>query len=173
VRFEGGSGGEESAYSLGKGRGRFHKNLTRRNRNRGSRGWALRLRTLLSFSRGCGSLSIGGGGLGGHGGGGTPVGSRWPGVQEGPGGYLPLANSSASQVWGYFLTNASGLPYTVGGEVDMSYLGRSGSAEGEGQTVLAGGGGGAGGALSFHFSWREGLALPVWVGRDPVGGCVA
>ena len=26
--------------------------------------------------------------------------------------------------------NASGLPYGVGGEVDMSYLGKSGSAEG-------------------------------------------
>jgi len=105
--------------------------------------------------------------------GGRQPGSRWPGVQEGPGGYLPLANSSASQVWGYFLANASGLPYGVGGEVDMSYLGRSGSAEGEGQTVLAGGRGGAGGALSFPFSWREGFVLPVWVGRDPVGGCVA
>jgi len=105
--------------------------------------------------------------------GGRQSGSRCPGVQEGPGGYLPLANSSASQVWGYFLANASGLPYSVGGEVDMSYLGRSGSAEGEGQTVLASGGGGAGGALSFPFSWREGLALPVWVGRDPVGGCEA
>jgi len=55
----------------------------------------------------------------------------------------------------------------------MSYVGRSGSAEGEGQTVLAGGGGGAGVALSFPFSWREGLVLPVWVGRDPVGGCAA
>jgi len=76
-------------------------------------------------------------------------------------------------VWGYFLANASGLPYSVGCEVDMSYLGRSGSAEGEGQTVLAGGGGGAGGALSFPFSWREGLVPLVGVGRDPVGGCVA
>ena len=102
--------------------------------------------------------------------GGRQPGSRWPGVHEEPGGYFPLANSSASQVWGYFLANASGLPYSVGGEVDMSYLGRSASAEGEGQTVLARGGGGAGGALSFHFSWREGLVPLVGVGRDPVGG---
>jgi len=76
--------------------------------------------------------------------GGCQSGSRWPGVQAGPGGYLPLANSSASLVWGYFLANASGLPYGVGGEVDMSYLGRSGSPEGEGQTVLGVGAGGAG-----------------------------
>ena len=105
--------------------------------------------------------------------GGRQPGSRWPGVQEGPGGYFALANSSVSQVWGYFLANASGLPYSVGGEVDMSYLGRSGSAEGEGQTVLAGGVGAARGALSFTFSWREGLVLLVGVGRDPVVGCVA
>jgi len=76
--------------------------------------------------------------------GGHLSGSRWPGVQAGPGGYFPLANSSASQEWGYFLANISGLPYCVGGEVDMSYLGRTGSAEGEGQTLLGGGGGGAG-----------------------------
>jgi len=49
----------------------------------------------------------------------------------------------------------------------MSYLGRSGSAKGQGQTVLGGGGGGAGGALSFPFSSRVGLVLPVGVGRDP------
>jgi len=76
--------------------------------------------------------------------GGRQSGSKWPGVQAGPGGYFPLANSSASQVWGYFVANASGLPYSVGGEVDMSYLGRSGSADGEGQTLLGGGGDGAG-----------------------------
>jgi len=84
--------------------------------------------------------------------GGHQSGSRWPGVHVGPGGYLPLANSSASQVWGYFLANASWLPYRVGGEVDMSYLWRSGSAAGEGQTVFGGGGGWAGEALSFPFS---------------------
>jgi len=55
----------------------------------------------------------------------------------------------------------------------MSYLGRSGSAEGEGQTVLGGGGGGAGGALSFPFSWRAGLVLTVGAGRDPLEQCVA
>ena len=55
----------------------------------------------------------------------------------------------------------------------MSYLGRSGSAEGEGQSVLGGGGGGAGGALSFPFSWRAGLALLVGAAREPPGGCVA
>ena len=71
----------------------------------------------------------------------------------GPEGYFPLANSSASQMWGYFLANTSGLPHSVGGEGDMLYLGRSGSAEGEGQTVLGGGGGGASRALSFPFSW--------------------
>ena len=55
----------------------------------------------------------------------------------------------------------------------MSYLGRSGSAAGEGQTVLGGGGGGAGGALSFPFSWRAGLVLPVVVGRGPLEEGVA
>jgi len=54
----------------------------------------------------------------------------------------------------------------------MSYLGRSGSAEGEGQTVLGGGGGGAGGALSLPCSWRAGLVLLAGVGRDPVEECV-
>jgi len=105
--------------------------------------------------------------------GGRQSGSRWSGVQEGPGGYFPLANSSASQVWGYFLANASGLPYIVGGEVDISYLGRSGSAEGDGQTVLGGGGGGAGGALSFPFSWRAGLMVVVGAGQDPLEEGVA
>jgi len=61
----------------------------------------------------------------------------------------------------------------VGGEVDMSYLGRFGSAEGEGQTVLGGGGGGAGRALSFPLSWRAGLVLVVGAGREPLGECVA
>jgi len=46
----------------------------------------------------------------------------------------------------------------------MSYLGRSGSAEGEGQTVLGGGGGVAGGALSFPFSGKRGWCC--WRGRD-------
>ena len=55
----------------------------------------------------------------------------------------------------------------------MSYLGRSRSAEREGQTVLGGGAGGAGGALSLPFSWRAGLVLLVGVGRDPVEECVA
>ena len=73
--------------------------------------------------------------------GGRQSGSRWPGVQAGPGGYFPLANSSASQVWGYFSANPSRLPYRVRGEVDISYLGRAGSAEGDGQTVSGGGGG--------------------------------
>jgi len=61
----------------------------------------------------------------------------------------------------------------VGGEVDISYLGRPGSAEGVGQTVLGGGGGGARGALSFPFSWQAGLVLLVGVGRDPLEECVA
>ena len=99
--------------------------------------------------------------------------SRWPGVQAGPRGYFPLANSSASQVWGYSLANSSWLPNSVGGEVDMSYLGRSGAAEGEGQTVLGGGEGGAGGALSFPFSWRAGLVLLEVAGREPLEECVA
>jgi len=76
VGFKGGSGGEESADSLGERRGRFHKNLTRCNRNRGSRGRTLSLTTLLSLSRGWGSLGVGGGGLGGLNGGGTQSGSR-------------------------------------------------------------------------------------------------
>jgi len=74
VGFEDGSGDEESAYSLGERRGRFRKNLTQRNRNGGTGDRGLRLSTLLSPSRGCDSLSVGGGGLGGHGVGGTPVG---------------------------------------------------------------------------------------------------
>ena len=98
--------------------------------------------------------------------------SRWPGVQAEPRGYFPLVNSSGSQVWGYFWANASGLPSSVGREVDMSYLGRSGSAEREGQTVLGGDGAGAAGALSFPLSYRVGLVLPVGVGRDPPRGSV-
>jgi len=86
VGFEGGSGGEESADGLGERRGRFRKNLTRRDRNRGSRGSTLRLMTLLSFGRGCSSLGIGEGGLGGHGGGATPVGVKMAGGPGGTGG---------------------------------------------------------------------------------------
>jgi len=74
---------------------------------------------------------------------------------------------------GVFFANASGLLYSVGGEVDMSYLRRSGSAEGEGQTVFGGGRGGAGGALSFPFSWRVGLVLLVGARRVPLEECVA
>ena len=167
--FDSGSGGEESADSLGERRGRFRKNLTRHNRNGGSRDRCLHLSTLLSLSRGCDSLSLGGGGFGGHGPGGSPVGD-----QGELGGYFPFANSSASQVWGHFLANTSGSPYSVGGEVDMSYLGRSESAAGEGQTVLGGGRGGrAGGALPFPFSWRAGLVMLVGVGRDPLEEGVA
>jgi len=62
---------------------------------------------------------------------------------------------------GVFFANTAGLPYSVGGEVDISYLGGSRSAEGEGQTVLGGGGGGAAGRLSFPFSGRGGLVLLV------------
>jgi len=70
--------------------GRICQNLTRRNRNGGSRDRAFRLTTLLSFSRGCDSLSVGGGGLGGYGGGGSPVGIQ---VAKGPsltGGVFPF-----------------------------------------------------------------------------------
>ena len=88
--FKGGSVGEESAESLGESRGVFRKNLTRRNRNGGSRDRTFRLKTLLSFSRGCGSLSIGGGGLGGHGSGGTPVGVQMTGGPRGTGGVFPF-----------------------------------------------------------------------------------
>jgi len=73
VGFEGGSGGERSVDSLGERRGRFCKNLIRRNCNGGSRDRTLPLTTLLSLSRGRDSLSVGGGGLGGHGSGGSPV----------------------------------------------------------------------------------------------------
>jgi len=55
----------------------------------------------------------------------------------------------------------------------MWYLGRSGSAEGKGQTVLGGGGGGTGGALSFPFSWRAGLVLLVGARRDQLEEGVA
>jgi len=55
----------------------------------------------------------------------------------------------------------------------MSYLARSGSAAGEGQTVFRSCGDGAGGALSSPFSWQAGLVLPVGVGWDPLEECVA
>jgi len=90
VGFEDGSGGEESADSLGERRGRFRKNLTRRNRNGGSQGRTFHLTTLLPFSRGCGSLGIGGGGLGGHGGRRSPVGVEMTGGPSGATGVLPL-----------------------------------------------------------------------------------
>ena len=82
MRFEGGSGGEESADSLGERRGRFRKNLTRRNLNGGSRDSGLPLSTLLSLSRGCHSLSVSRGGFCGHGVGGMPV---WFQMTRGPG----------------------------------------------------------------------------------------
>jgi len=103
--------------------------------------------------------------------GGRQSGSRCQGVQAGPAVYFPLANSSASQVWGHFLANASGLPYILGEEVDMSYLGRSGSSAGEGQTVLGGGGGGAGGVLSFfHFLLASGVGVAGRGGTRPTRG---
>jgi len=55
----------------------------------------------------------------------------------------------------------------------MSYLRRSGSAVGEGQTVLGGGGCGAGEALSFPLAWQVGLVLLVGVRRDPLEEGVA
>jgi len=80
VGFAGGSGAEESADGLGERRGTFRKNLTRSNRNGGSRERAFPPTTFLSFSRGCDSLSVGGGALGGHGGrGGWPWKSWWLG----------------------------------------------------------------------------------------------
>jgi len=90
VGFEGGCAGEKSADSLGERRGRLCKNLTRRNRNGGSRCRGLRLSTLLSLSRGCDSLSVGGGGFGGHGDGGTPVGVKMTGGSGAAGGVFPF-----------------------------------------------------------------------------------
>jgi len=55
----------------------------------------------------------------------------------------------------------------------MSYLGSSGSAAGDRQTVLPGGGGGAGGALSFPFSSQGGLVLLVGAGPEPLEEGVA
>ena len=78
--------------------------------------------------------------------GGRQAESKWPEIHAELGGYFPLVNSSASQVWGYLAGNPLGLPYGVWGEVVMSYLGKSGSAEGEDQTVLGGRGGGRGSA---------------------------
>jgi len=109
VGFEGGSGGEESADSLGERRGRFRKNLTRRNRNGGSRGRTFRLTTLLSFTRGCGSLGIGGGGLGSHGGGGTPAGVQVAGGPRGTGGVLPLGELLRLPGVGVFLGKRLGV----------------------------------------------------------------
>jgi len=166
VGFEGGSRGQESAEGLREERGRFCKSLTRRNLNRQSPDRACRLPTLLSLSGECDSLSLGGGGLGGHSGGRWLARVKVAGGLSGTGGYFPLGNSSASQGCRYCLANASGLPYSVGGEVDLSYLTRSGSAKGEGHRVLGGGGAGAVGALSFPFSSRVGLVLPVGVGCD-------
>jgi len=90
VGLEGGSRGEKSADSLGENRGRFRKNLTRRNRHRGTRARGLRLSTLLSLSRGCDSLSVGGGGFGGHGVGGTPVRVKMTGGPGGARGVFPF-----------------------------------------------------------------------------------
>jgi len=90
VGFEGDSGGEESADSLGERKGRFRKNLTRRNCNGGSQDSGLRLSTLLSLSRGCDSLSVGGGGFGGHVVGGLPVGVQMTGGPGGAGGVFPF-----------------------------------------------------------------------------------
>jgi len=90
VGFEGGSGGEESADRLGQRRGKCRKNLSRRNRNGGSRDRTFRLTTLLSFCRGCGSLGVCGGGLEGHGGGGTPVGVPMTGGPRGNRAVFPF-----------------------------------------------------------------------------------
>jgi len=90
VRFAGGSGDEKSADSLGKRRGRFRKNLIRHIRNGGSRGRGLRLSTLLTLSRGCDSLSVGGGAFGGHGVGGTPVGIKMTGSPGRAGRVFPF-----------------------------------------------------------------------------------
>ena len=83
--FEGGSEGEESVDSLGQGRRRLCKSLTRRNRKGGSRDRTSRLTTLLSFSRGCHSLGAGGVALEDMEVGGRQSGSKWPAVQAGPG----------------------------------------------------------------------------------------
>jgi len=69
VGFESGSGGKESADSLGEGWGRFHKSLTRRNCNGGSRDKDFGLPSLPSLSREHDSLSVCGGGLRGYRGG--------------------------------------------------------------------------------------------------------
>jgi len=90
VGFEGGSGSEKTADSLGERRGRFRKNLTQCNRNGGSRGRGLPLSTLLALSRRCDSVSVGGGGFGGHGVGGTPVGIKMTGGPGGAGGVFPF-----------------------------------------------------------------------------------
>jgi len=83
--FESGSGGKESVDSLREERGRFHKKLSRRNRNGGSRDRDFRL-TLLSLSRGRDSPSVCGGGLEDHCGGGKPAGIMVAGGPAGTGG---------------------------------------------------------------------------------------
>jgi len=90
VWFESGSGGEESADSLGERRGTFRKSLTRPNCNGGSRDRGLRLSTLLSLSRGCDSLTVGGGGFCGHGVGGSPVCVQMTGGPGGARGVFPF-----------------------------------------------------------------------------------
>ena len=101
--FDGGSGGEESAEGLGERGVRFRKNLTRRNRNRGSQGRAIRLATLLSFNRASDSLSIGGGGRGGHSGGGSPSGVQMAGGSSGTRGVLPFGEFLLFPCVGVFL----------------------------------------------------------------------
>ena len=76
--------------SLGGTRGTFHKNLTRRKHNGGSRDRTSPLTTLLSFSRGCDTLSLGGGGLGGHGSRGSPVRVQMAGGPGGTWGVFPF-----------------------------------------------------------------------------------
>jgi len=103
VGFEGGSRGKESADSLGERRGRFRKNLTRRNRTGGSRDRGLRLSTLLSLSRACDSFSIGGGGFDGHGVGEPAVGVQMTGVPGVAGGVFPFCEFFRFPVVGAFL----------------------------------------------------------------------
>jgi len=65
VGTEGGSRGEESAFSSREGRGMSHKDLTIHDRDRLSRCRGLGLATLLSLSARCSNLGVVVGGFGG------------------------------------------------------------------------------------------------------------
>jgi len=83
-------------------------------------------------------LGLGEGGLGGHGGGGSPVGIQITRGPSGTGGVLPFGEFLRFPGVGVFLGKC--LMVAIKCRRGSCQV-RSGSAKGEGQTVLGGGGG--------------------------------